>query len=79
MQGFDPANEILSNELGSLLSDLALACPVRPDNPPDCPLNGIRRLPVAERLDWARSLTPEETEALHSFHLRCKRDFSKED
>jgi hypothetical protein len=47
-----------------------LRCPFG-DNPKDCPLHGIRKLPVEERLEWLESKTNAEVVELYQQHRDC--------
>lgn len=39
---------------------LLMDCPITRDNPAVCPFEELRRLPIAERLQWYRALTVSE-------------------
>jgi hypothetical protein len=58
--------------LGRLVG-LAVACPVGKDNPTDCPLHELRRLPMVERFEWSRAQTIEEAVTLWARHTSCPR------
>ena len=41
------------------------------DNPTDCPLHEIRKLPVEERIAWLDSKSDDELMGLFQYHVRC--------
>ncbi len=47
-----------------------LRCPVE-DNPDDCPLKDVRKMPLEERIAWMDAKTDEEIIELHQHHVRC--------
>ena len=47
-----------------------LRCPLG-DNPEDCPLHDIRKMPVEDRLTWLNSKTDEEIRVLLEYHIDC--------
>lgn len=53
------------------LVELAVACPVKRDNPDDCPLHELRMLPMAGRFEWAKTRTREEAKAILAAHASC--------
>ena len=59
------------------LFGLAITCPVVQDNPPDCPLYNVREMPLVQRLEWAKSRTREEAEAVLHNHSCCHRLLAK--
>jgi hypothetical protein len=65
------ASELLSREDTALLFGLTVTCPNKPGNPAECGLHEIRKLPIADRLQWAKSRTREEADAIFSFHSFC--------
>jgi hypothetical protein len=50
---------------------LADACPVVHDNPCDCPLFPLRKMPRKDRLIWLTALTEEEALFLAAYHHVC--------
>lgn len=74
MPGIDAKDYVVSPNAARLFG-LIMACPVKQDNPSDCPLHKIRQLPVKERIIWVKSRTHQETLDIlehHSFCLRQK-------
>ena len=47
-----------------------LRCPLG-DNPKDCPLHEIRKMPIEDRLAWINSKTSKEVQELFGQHLDC--------
>ena len=47
-----------------------LRCPVG-DNPEDCPLHEIRRMPIEARLAWLESKSDQEVVDLYRRHTEC--------
>lgn len=47
-----------------------LRCPLG-DNPEDCPLYEIRKLPIEERVEWLNARTDEEVTELFALHSKC--------
>lgn len=58
-------------QLAARVRALTVACPFAQDNPPDCPLCNIRKLPLKARIAWVSSLSPEVMEGLLEYHARC--------
>lgn len=52
------------------MSGRLLRCPLG-DNPEDCPLYDIRKLPIEERVAWLQSKTDDEVVALFQQHVQC--------
>ena len=61
----------LREDLASQVLHLTLGCPHDMGNPPCCPLNKIRELTPAERVQWVLMLTDEELEYLSTYHEIC--------
>jgi len=59
------------NRLRANLVELAQACPYNNCNPEDCPLFGLRRASVAERLVWFKALTENDLAYLAAYHYTC--------
>lgn len=52
--------------------DLSKRCPADASaNPVDCPLFGLRLLPIRERRAWIQRLSDEELEYLQGYHACC--------
>ena len=62
----DQREQVLSQSL-----HLAVACPYDSSNPPFCPLCGVRKLPLEERIQWVRSLSNNDLEYLSAYHQIC--------
>ena len=63
-----------SGDLASLKSRMAgllVACPVTQDNPFDCPLQSVRRLPLRQRYRWLETLRPDQMRAFLNQHGTC--------
>jgi hypothetical protein len=58
----------------SLVVGLLMSCPATNGNPPDCPLHGVRLLPLRERYEWLRSQTEDELVGIVCAHTGCKRN-----
>ena len=65
MSGENPAKEARFAMYGRLLR-----CPVG-DNPEDCPLHEIRKLPMEERLLWLEAKSDDEVITLYQQHIDC--------
>lgn len=50
---------------------LSIACPFSQDNPERCQLCEVRALPMAERIEWVRSLSEEEMNGISIGHEAC--------
>lgn len=62
---------ILREQLAARIRALTVACPFGQDNPPDCPLCNIRKLPLKARIAWVDTLRPEVMEGLLQYHANC--------
>lgn len=51
--------------------ELSRDCPAERMNPVECPLFGLRPLPVRERKIWIAKLTDDELEYLATYHTCC--------
>lgn len=60
----------LPQEARLALHGRILRCPLG-GNPPDCPLHGIRKLPLEDRIAWLESRTDDETIDLYQLHKKC--------
>ncbi len=50
---------------------LGKACPFHVDNPEDCPLSELRKLPRKERLEWFKELSEDDLVYLATYHEVC--------
>jgi hypothetical protein len=57
--------------LQSNLLSLGERCPAQPDNPPDCPLSQVRRLPLKRRQTWLSTLSEDDARFLTAYHQVC--------
>jgi hypothetical protein len=57
--------------LKSRTMGLLVACPIRQDNPPDCPLHALRQQPLRERYRWLNELPPAQVQSLMAQHSEC--------
>lgn len=53
------------------VAGLIVSCPISQDNPDDCPLHAVRRLPLHERYHWLESLKPEQMRNFLNQHAVC--------
>jgi len=53
------------------VAGLLVSCPVTQDNPPDCPLRAVRRLPLRARYRWLDDLPPGRMKQLLEQHGEC--------
>ena len=60
----------LAEEARLALHGRVLRCPLG-ENPIDCPLHDLRKLPLEERFIWLESQTDEEAIALYEQHKAC--------
>ena len=63
-------NKDLVQEARFAMHGRILRCPLG-NNPEDCPLYEIRKLPLAERITWLESKTDEEVVDLYNRHNKC--------
>ena len=63
-------NQDLAEEAKFELHGRILRCPLG-ENPEDCPLHEIRKLPLEDRIAWLESLTNEELIDLYAQHNKC--------
>jgi hypothetical protein len=66
----DTGKSVKTEEAWIAMHGRILRCPLG-NNPKDCPLHEIRKLPVEERLTWLNSKTSEEVQQLFRQHLEC--------
>ena len=59
------------DKLKANLLELGEACPFHRDNPEDCPLFELRKLPRTKRLEWFRELSEEDLVYLTTYHQVC--------
>jgi len=69
----DPAH------LKGRMAGLLVACPVTQDNPFDCPLRSVRRLPLRERYRWLETLRADQTRTFLAQHGACLARKEQED
>ena len=58
-------------QLKGRMAGLLVACPVTQDNPFDCPLRFVRRLPLRERYRWLECLRADQMRTLLAQHGEC--------
>jgi hypothetical protein len=63
-------DSVLVEEAKFALHGRILRCPLG-DNPEDCPLHELRKLPVEKRVAWLESQTDEEIISLYDRHIEC--------
>ena len=63
-------NNVLVEEAKLAMHGRILRCPLG-DNPEDCPLHELRKLPVDKRVAWLESQTDEEIITLYNQHIEC--------
>jgi hypothetical protein len=59
------------NQLQPDLQPLGERCPAARDNPTDCPLSQVRRLPVKQRQAWLSTLSDADARYLAAYHQVC--------
>lgn len=68
----------IAEEARIAMSGRILRCPID-DNPEDCPLHEIRKIPLEERIAWLDSKSDEEVVDLYRRHVKCLRRKISED
>jgi hypothetical protein len=61
------ANKFTLKELFALLEK----CPVKGDNPKDCPLHNHRRKDDNKKKSWIEELSFNELDGIYSYHTKC--------